>query len=102
MEMKVRTTASWVPVGTISVALRGFQGKEPRAQRYLRNSSKLSQGLGAMSKGTMDDTGQHDYRFDNASMTESCRVERGPMPPLVLGAGGKHPSWGLCLGFTLC
>jgi hypothetical protein len=45
-----------------------------------------------MSKGTMDDIGKHDYRFNNAWMTESCRVEMGPLPLLALGAWGKEPN----------
>ena len=38
----------------------------------------------------MDDAGQHGYRFDNASVTESCRVELGPLPLLVLGLWGRN------------
>src|ERR1700752_2906566 len=34
----------------------------------------------------MDGTGQHSYRFDNAAMTESCRVW-GPSQPHLLGLG---------------
>ncbi|MEH2554551.1 hypothetical protein V1286_002080 [Bradyrhizobium algeriense] len=41
----------------------------------------------------MDDTGQDSYRFSHASMTESCRVEVGPLPSLpkggCLGEGTK-------------
>jgi hypothetical protein len=44
------------------------------------------------SKGLMDDTGQHGYRFDNASMTESRSVGLGPLPLLVYGAWGKEPN----------
>jgi hypothetical protein len=44
------------------------------------------------SKGPMDDTGQHGYRFDNASLTESRSVELGPLPLLVDGAWGKEPN----------
>jgi hypothetical protein len=44
------------------------------------------------SKGPMDDSGQHGYRFDNASMTESRSVELGPLPLLVYGAWGKEPN----------
>jgi hypothetical protein len=40
----------------------------------------------------MDDTGQYGYRFGNASMTESCRVEVGPLPSLPEGAWGKEPN----------
>ena len=45
---------------------------------------------GVARQGIMDDTGQHGYRFDNASMTESCRVEVGPLPSLGLGLGGRN------------
>jgi hypothetical protein len=44
------------------------------------------------SKGRMDDAGQHGYRFDNASMTESRSVEPGSLPLLVYGAWGKEPN----------
>jgi hypothetical protein len=44
------------------------------------------------SKGLMDDSGKHGYRFDNASMTESRSVEVGPLPLLVYGAWGKEPN----------
>jgi hypothetical protein len=44
------------------------------------------------SKGLMDDTGQHGYRFDNASMTESRSVELVSLPLLVYGASGKEPN----------
>jgi hypothetical protein len=40
----------------------------------------------------MDDTGQHGYRFDNASMTESRSVELVSLPLLVYGASGKEPN----------
>ena len=46
----------------------------------------------ACSKGIMDDTGQYGYRFDNASMTESCRVEVGPLPLLADRGLGKEPN----------
>jgi hypothetical protein len=42
------------------------------------------------SKGPMDDSGQHGYRFDNAAMTESCRVW-GPSQPQCWGLG-KDPN----------
>jgi hypothetical protein len=37
----------------------------------------------ALHKGSIDDPGQHSYRFDNACMTESCCVEMGPLPLLT-------------------
>jgi hypothetical protein len=47
---------------------------------------------GVAIQGIMDDTGQYGYRFDNASMTESCRVEVGPLPSLPDGIWGKEPN----------
>jgi hypothetical protein len=43
-------------------------------------------------QGMMDDTGQYGYRFSDASMTESFRVEVGPLPLLPEGAWGKEPN----------
>src|SRR3954467_4892891 len=40
-------------------------------------------------QGIMDDTGQCGYRFSSASMTESCRVEVGPLPSLPEGGLGE-------------
>jgi hypothetical protein len=37
----------------------------------------------------MDDTGQYGYRFSDASMTESFRVEVGPLPSLPEGGLGE-------------
>jgi hypothetical protein len=47
---------------------------------------------GVASQGIMDDTGQCSYPFGNASMSESCRVEVGPLPSLPDGAWGKEPN----------
>ena len=49
------------------------------------------------SKGTMDGKNVHGYLFDNAGVTESYRVEVGPLPLLavedrLLGAWGKEPN----------
>jgi hypothetical protein len=44
------------------------------------------------SQGIMDDTCQYSYRFSDASMTESFRVEMGPLPLLGCGAWGKGPN----------
>jgi hypothetical protein len=43
-------------------------------------------------QGIMDGTWQYSYRFASASMTESCRVEMGPLPLLGRGAWGKEPN----------
>ncbi|WP_197082748.1 hypothetical protein [Bradyrhizobium sp. LTSP885] len=43
-------------------------------------------------KGAMDGPGQQGYRFDDAAVTESWRVDMGPLPPLVSGAWGKEPN----------
>jgi hypothetical protein len=40
----------------------------------------------------MDGSCQYSYRFDNVAMTESCRVEVGPLPLLGRGAWGKEPN----------
>jgi len=32
------------------------------------------------SKGSVDDGDRHGYLFGDAAMTESCGVERGPLP----------------------
>ena len=40
-------------------------------------------------QGIMDDTGQYGYRFSDASMTESFRVEVGPLPSLPEGGLGE-------------
>jgi hypothetical protein len=44
------------------------------------------------SKGLMDDTGQHGYRFDNASMTESRSVGTGAVAAARLRGLGKEPN----------
>jgi hypothetical protein len=44
------------------------------------------------SQGMMDDTGQYGYPFGDDAMTESCRVEVGPLPSLPDGAWGKEPN----------
>jgi hypothetical protein len=46
----------------------------------------------AASQGIMDGTRQYGYRFASASMTESCRVEAGPLPLHPEGAWGKEPN----------
>jgi hypothetical protein len=38
----------------------------------------------------MDDTAPYGYPFDNASMTESCCVEVGPLPLLASELGGRN------------
>ena len=47
---------------------------------------------GVASQADMDGTGQDSYPFRNASMTESCRVEVGPLPSPQKGAWGKEPN----------
>jgi hypothetical protein len=70
-----------------------FQSKEPGEHGYLRHTWQISGLLRRhRSKGPMDDTDPQGYRFDNASMTESRRVELGPLPLLVYGAWGKEPN----------
>jgi hypothetical protein len=44
------------------------------------------------SKGAMDGSIQQGYRFDDAAMTESWRVDMGPLPPLASRAWGKEPN----------
>jgi hypothetical protein len=41
------------------------------------------------SQGMMDDTGQYGYPFGDDAMTESCRVEVGPLPSLPEGSLGE-------------
>ena len=43
-------------------------------------------------KGAMDGSGQQGYRFGDAAVTESWRVDMGPLPLLVYGAWGKEPN----------
>ena len=66
------------------------------AQIFAPQFSTIAPRERRRSKGLMDDTGQHGYRFDNASMTESRSVGRvlglGPLPLLVYGAWGKEPN----------
>jgi hypothetical protein len=71
-----------------------FQSREPCARGYLRHTLPISGVLRwRCSKRPMDDTGQHGYLFDNASMTESsCRVETGAVAVAHLGAWGKEPN----------
>ena len=81
------------PCWTMYVILRVFQAEELNACRYLRHSSQLShRRSGGARQGIMDDTGQYSYRFSDASMTESFRVEVGPLPSLPEGAWGKEPN----------
>jgi hypothetical protein len=38
----------------------------------------------------MDDPESQGYLFDNATMTESCGVELGPLPLPVSGLAGRN------------
>jgi hypothetical protein len=62
------------------------------AQIFTSHFATIASPQRRCSKGPMDDTRQHGYRFANASMTESCRVEMGPLPLLVDRAWGKEPN----------
>jgi hypothetical protein len=61
-------------------------------QIFTQQFANIAPRSGVASQGIMDDTGQYGYRFGNASMTESCRVEVGPLPSLPEGAWGKEPN----------
>jgi hypothetical protein len=76
----------------ISVISRGFQSKEPHPQIFTPQLAIIRRFEGDAAKVLWTATGQQGYRFDNASMTESCRVEMGPLPLLALWAWGKEPN----------
>ena len=85
--------SSWAACRNHMLGCAQFQSKEPSVHGYLRHTWQISGFLRRpRGKGPMDDTGQHGYRFDNASMTESRCVELGPLPLLVYGAWGKEPN----------
>src|SRR5260221_5045286 len=72
------------------VVFRWFQSKEPMsAQIFAPQFSIIAPRERRCSKGLMDGTGQHGYRSDNASMTESRSVGPGPLPLLVYWALGE-------------
>jgi hypothetical protein len=76
--------------------VRSFAGVPKRGTEFVQIFAPQFENIaprgGHRSKGIMDDTGKHGYRFDNASMTESCRVEMGPLPLLFHRAWGKEPN----------
>jgi hypothetical protein len=85
--------ASWGAMLNHMRSLRVSQAGTECVQIFTPHFAIIApESYGGSSKGIMDDSGQHGYRFDNADMTESCRVEMGPLPLLVDGAWGKEPN----------
>src|SRR5688572_1525148 len=81
----------------IAVVLRGSLARNLSRSDICATVCKYPFVLLALHKGSIDDPGQHSYRFDNARMTESCRVGMGPLPLLApsssglnLGLGGRN------------
>jgi hypothetical protein len=63
-----------------------------RAQIFTPQFATIAPQNTGGGQGIMDDTCQYRYRFRGVSMTESRRVEMGPLPMLDRGAWGKEPN----------
>src|SRR3954471_3388485 len=97
--------------------VRSFAGVPKRGtqcvQIFAPQFSTIAPQYTGARQGIMDDTGQCGYRFSSASMTESCRVEVGPLPSLPEGGLGegtklrfvkslKFRGWALLGATALC
>src|SRR4051794_1290363 len=73
--------------------VRSFAGVPKRGtqcvQIFAPQFATIAPQYTGVRQGIMDDTGQHGYPFGDDAMTESCRVEVGPLPSLPEGGLGE-------------